>query len=45
MQGIEVTLALESGLPEVSREALLLFGKGVGHSPGRVLVRVNWMKK
>lgn len=33
-----MTLALESGLPKVSREALVLFGEGVGPSLGRVLL-------
>lgn len=33
-----MTLAFESGLPEFSREAFLLFGEGVGPPLGRVLV-------
>jgi hypothetical protein len=38
MDTIDVTLALESGPPELSRGLLLLFGEGVGSSLGRVLV-------
>lgn len=38
-----MTLALESGLPKVFRETLLLFGEGVGPSLGRVLL--DWVEQ